>query len=346
MGPRSWARAGEGIANDVGGPLHVPTPHTFLTLNTQVLPDVLPGGPMVLPDPPDVLPEPRRTWTAGGRARHDGGMTIHRHLRCDVVEVPQGLRLLGADGRSFLLRGIGSARLAEGPLPDELVDSLQSLGLIGRERPRTVAVVGSGRLAAEVSDAVRSLDGAVVVELSDSFDLERPGGHWSALEQHSTTRLSPDLVVVCPGEPLGLRPVVELCRDRGLPALVTWCGQAAGWVGPVMSGSRPGCQNCLDMTLAHRDPMWIVTAAALRTTAPGWAPRTWAAERVARVVAEGCDEDAWALPTWSSWTAGAGGTAILAPHPDCWWCRPQDEPSEVSSLFGPSPWSTVNNSAA
>lgn len=301
---------------------------------------------MVLPDPPDVLPGPRRTWTAGRPASHDGGMTVHRHLRCEVVEVPQGLRLLGADGRSFLLRGIGRTRLTEGPLPDELVGSLLSLGLIGCERSRTVAVVGSGRLAAEVSEAVRGLDGAIVVELSDIPDLERPGGHWSVLEQHSATRLSPDLVVVCPGEPLGLRPVVELCRERGLPAVVAWCGRTAGWVGPVMSGSRPGCQNCLDMTLAHRDPMWIVTAAALRTAAPGWAPRTWAADRVARVVAEGCDGDAWALPTWSSWTAGASGTAVLAPHPDCWWCRPQDEPAALPSPLSPSPLTTVSSSAA
>lgn len=265
------------------------------------------------------------------RRGHDLTMTVIRcpgPLDCDVVEVPHGLRLLAADGRSYLLRGLGMDRLVEGPLPARLVHTLGRLGLLRSGPMRTVAVVGSGRLAADVAEAVRGVPRTVVAELSDDPATERPGGGWQVMEDHSPGRLTPDLVVICPTDPLGLRPVLQLCRERRVPAMMAWCGPASAWAGPVLTASRPGCQNCLDMAMARRDPLWLATAAGLTGGMSCWAGRSWLAGQVAELVASGCDEAAWVQPTWYSWTPRGHASAPLDPHPDCWWCA-QSGPAPV-----------------
>ncbi|WP_147243170.1 hypothetical protein [Acidipropionibacterium virtanenii] len=272
-------------------------------------------------------------------------MTIIRcpgPLDCDVVEVPQGLRLLAADGRSFLLRGLTLDRLAEAPLPAPLIHTLGRIGLLRTAPVRTVAVVGSGRLATDAAEAVRGVARTVVVELSDSDEVERPGGGWQIMEEHSPTRLTPDLVVICPNEPLGLRPVLQLCRERGVPAMMAWCGPMSAWAGPVLTSARAGCQNCLDMAMARRDPLWLVTAAAMTSGDSCWAGRSWIAGQVADLIAAGCDETAWAQPTWSSWTPRAHARLSLDPHPECWWC------AHTADLPAPkdSGCSTASSSAA
>lgn len=263
-------------------------------------------------------------------------------LNCDVVEVPHGLRLLAADGRSYLLRGLSADRLAEGPLPAPLAHALDRLGLLRAGPTRTVAVVGSGRLAIDVAEALRGVPGTVVAELSDDPATERPGGSWQLMEDHSPSRLTPDLVVICPTDPLGLRPVLQLCRERRVPAMMAWCGPAYAWSGPVLTASRPGCQNCLDMAMARRDPLWLATAAGLTGAASCWAGRSWIAGQVAGLVAAGCDEDAWAQPTWASWTPRGHSSAPLDPHPECWWCC-QSGPAPVRAE---SECSAVSSSAA
>lgn len=241
------------------------------------------------------------------------------HLNCEVVEVPHGLRLLCPDGHSFLIRGVDRDSLSAGRLPIEILGALQQLGIVCLNRSINVVVVGSGLLAGDVAEAVRSVPGALVVEMGDGTGRPRPGGHWSLLGE-SGARLSPDLVAVCPRDPLGLREPVHLCQNRGIPVLVGWAGTSGAWLGPISLPARPGCQDCLDVGMARRDPLWAHTAAALSDSSPGWAPRHWLADSIARLVESGPRSPEWQLPSWASWTGRETCTSQLDPTTDCVRC--------------------------
>ncbi|MDN5976561.1 hypothetical protein [Acidipropionibacterium jensenii] len=245
----------------------------------------------------------------------------HPDLACEIVQVPHGVRLLCPDGRSFLLRGTTVEKLVEGRLPDAILQTMATLGLVVDRTPITVAVVGSGSLAAAVREAVQSVCGALVVELGEGTGRRSSSGHWSILADPGS-RLSPGLTVVCPQDPLGLREPVQLCQDRGIPVVVGWAGTSGAWLGPVALPTRPGCQDCLDTGMARRDPLWAHTAAALAGSSSAWGPRQWVAQQISRLVDQGSRGADWITPSWSSWTSEHHHTAILDPLPDCPRCRP------------------------
>jgi hypothetical protein len=158
--------------------------------------------------------------------------------------------------------------------------------------------------------------------MGDGTGRPRPGGHWSLLGE-SGARLRPDLVAVCPRDPLGLREPVHLCQHRGIPVLVGWAGASGAWLGPISLPTRPGCQDCLDIGMARRDPLWAHTAAALNGSASGWAPRHWLAGSIARLVESGPLSPEWQLPNWASWTARTECSSQLDPVADCVHCGHQ-----------------------
>lgn len=247
-------------------------------------------------------------------------VTSRLNLACEAVEVPHGVRLLCSDGRSFLVRGIGRDALFQGRLPPEILRVMRQLGVLRPVRPTSVAVVGSGPLAGDVAEAVRSVPGALVIEMGDGSGRHRPGGHWSLLGEPGS-RLRPDLVVVCPRDPLGLREPVHLCQHRGIPVLVGWAGTAGAWLGPVSLPTRPGCQDCLDVGMARRDPLWAHTAAGLGGAVPGWAPRHWLADSICQLVESGPQSPGWRLSRWASWTSRVARSALLDPVVDCPRCQ-------------------------
>lgn len=275
---------------------------------------------------PGVYPVAGRLWRVAAAPRQHPGMTVNQltarrlDLACEIAEVPHGLRLLCPDGRSFLLRGVPREALARGALPEQVLQVLSQLGVLRPARASSVAVVGSGPLAADVCEAIRAVPGALVVEMGDGLGRPRPGGHWSLLGE-SGSRLRPDLVVVCPRDPLGLREPVHLCQDRGVPVVLAWAGPCGAWLGPVSLAGRPGCQDCLDIAMARRDPLWPHTAVALIGSAPGWAPRRWLAESLRQMVDEGAGCENWQAPSWGSWTVREAGFTQLDAEPGCRRCR-------------------------
>lgn len=261
------------------------------------------------------IPAPPRAQPARGRERQ-GSRVPHPMLRPGTPVLARGADAVQV-GFSLVLsdapRGAVTAlRLLDGSVPlthvaarasvdvDWLrgaVAELERAGAVSRTTRARVAVAGSGRLAAAVSEA-----------LSDAHLV-------SAWSPHP----APDVVVVA-ADAAPPRQLCDALVGDAVAHLVVAPSPGGASVGPFVAPGKTACQRCCDLTLAARDPWWpaLVVQAESHEAAPSAAAVAWAAGLAASHVdayvrgrepaSLGC---AWEL------CDGDIGVRRFPRHPDC-----------------------------
>ncbi|CAI9410684.1 hypothetical protein [Aestuariimicrobium sp. T2.26MG-19.2B] len=293
---------------------------------------------------------------------HDGGWRLIDdvgriwHLGdLDATLVSTLRRCTGTDGAVALAATLPAHRRDEWL---DLCGALASAGALHTQpRPRTVAVIGSGRLAQEFCLATcrqagttlvlvdvsapdrglypRSRDstgaGALHQWLRSRVDSPRTlvvGGHWADLTAEGV-----DVAVVVTPTVLPDRAVTDHLQRSGLTHLIVTQHRAAAHVGPMVVPGRGPCLCCDDIVKAAGDPRWPTTVATLsRTRAStdeamvGWAARQ-ASLLVGAVTSAGAPRSPQALPpagdgvdtatVWSASSTAGPWCRQWLAHPDC-----------------------------
>ncbi|MSS45380.1 hypothetical protein FYJ43_04850 [Cutibacterium sp. WCA-380-WT-3A] len=198
---------------------------------------------------------------------------MHVELDCPWIPVSDGLRILAPDGRSFRLRGAKASTDGRIDVPADVARHLYEVGVATKPSDLRVAVVSDLGCSDDLVRGLtaRRIDVATWVRAHpNTCDLRRISGH---------THPDVHVVVICPRTLLGGRDMAEQCHRAGIPSVIAWGHHGWALLGPI-NDHRPGCQHCVDMAMAARDPDWVTVARSM--TEGGYDPAVteWLVSRV------------------------------------------------------------------